>query len=114
MNVFQLSILRYETMDAGYEYEPIHRMSHQSVITYNKFNELEPLGFDKYSEPTFFREHSYRYDSFDPKCKTLKYTRLKECKDCPLANEGICQKIYKIKITTDLRVYTAPARGSKA
>src|SRR5690606_27386852 len=37
-----------------------------------------------------------------------------ECKDCPLANEGICQKVYKVKITQDLRKYTAPARGSKA
>jgi transposase len=37
-----------------------------------------------------------------------------ECKDCPLANDGLCQKVYKVKITTDLRKYTAPARGSKA
>ncbi|GER72641.1 hypothetical protein BpPP18_07080 [Weizmannia acidilactici] len=29
-------------------------------------------------------------------------------------DEGICQKVYKVKITTDLRKYTAPARGSKA
>ncbi|MCT1902554.1 transposase [Oceanobacillus sojae] len=64
--------------------------------------------------PTCLREHSYKYDSFDPKYETLKYTRPKECSDCPLANEGICQKVYKIKITTDLRRYTAPARGSKA
>src|SRR5690606_28168032 len=86
-----LSTLRYETMDAGYEYEPIytqvHRMGHQSVIAYNKRNEPEPTGFDKHFAPTCFREHSYRYDSFDPKYETLKYTRPKECKDCPLANE---------------------------
>lgn len=114
----QLSTLRYETLDAGYDYEPIyeqiHRMGHQSVIAYNKRNEPEPEGFDKHFAPTCFREHSYRYDSFDPKYETLKYTRPKECKDCPLANEGLCQKIYKVKITTDLRKYTAPARGSKA
>lgn len=113
-----LSTLRYETMDAGYDYEPIytqvHRMGHQSVIAYNKRNEPEPTGFDKHFAPTCFREHSYRYDSFDPKYETLKYTRPKECKDCPLANEGLCQKVYKVKITTDLRKYTAPARGSKA
>lgn len=30
-----------------------------------------------------------------------------------MANEGICQKVYKVKITQDLRRYTAPARGSK-
>lgn len=30
-----------------------------------------------------------------------------------MANEGICQKVYKVKITTDIRKYTSPARGSK-
>lgn len=114
----QLETLRYQTLDAGYDFEPIyeqvHRMGQQSVIAYNKRNEPEPEGFDRYFAPTCFREHSYRYDSFDPKYETLKYTRQKECKECPLANEGLCQKIYKVKITTDLRRYTAPARGSKA
>jgi len=107
--------VRYETLDAGYDYEPIYtqiyRMGHQSVIAYNKRNEPEPIGFDKHFAPTCFREHSYRYDA---KHETLKYTRPKECKDCPLANEGICQKVFKMKITKDLRRYTAPARGSKA
>ncbi len=113
-----LPSLRYQTMDAGYDYdaiyEQVHRMGNQSVIAYNKKNESEPIGFDKHFAPTCFREHSYRYDSFDAKYETLKYTRPKECSDCPLANEGICQKVYKVKITTDLRRYTAPARGSKA
>ncbi len=113
----QLS-LRYQTMDAGYDYEPIyeqvHRMGKQSVIAYNKRNEGEFLGYDKHFAPTCFREHSYRYDSFDSKYETLKYTRPKECSDCPLASEEICQKVYKVKITQDLRKYTAPARGSQA
>lgn len=110
--------LLYKAMDAGYDFEPIyeqiHRIGHRPVIAYNKRNEPEPIGFDKHFAPTCFREHSYRYDSFEPKYETLKYTRPKECKDCPLANEDICQKIYKVKITTDLRKYTVPARGSKA
>ncbi|MGO5011818.1 transposase, partial [Niallia sp. Sow4_A1] len=109
--------LRYQTMDAGYDFEAIYtqiyRMGHQSVIAYNKRNEPEPIGFDKHFAPTCVREHSYRYDSFDHKYETLKYIRPKECKDCPLANDGLCQKVYKVKITTDLRRYTAPARGSK-
>src|SRR5690606_24551767 len=96
-----LSTLHYSTIDAGYDYEPIytqiHQMGHQSVIAYNKRNEPEPIGFDKHFAPTCFREHSYRYDSFNPKYETLKYTRPKECKDCPLANEGLCQKVYKVK-----------------
>lgn len=94
-----LSSLRYQTMDAGYDYdaiyEQIHRMGQQSVIAYNKKNEREPIGFDKHFAPTCFREHSYRFDSFDAKYETLKYTRPTECNDCPLANEGICQKVYK-------------------
>jgi transposase len=113
-----LSSLRYGTSDAGYDYEAIYaqqyRMGLQSIIAYNKRNEPEPLGFDKHFAPTCFREHSYRYDSYDAKYETLKYTQPKECRDCPLANEGICQKVYKVKITSDLRKYTAPARGSKA
>lgn len=87
-------------------------MGHQSVIAYNKRNEPEPVGFDKHFAPTCFREHSYRYDSYDAKYETLIYTSPKECKECPY--EGICQKVFKMKITEDLRRYTAPARGSKA
>lgn len=30
-----------------------------------------------------------------------------------MALEGICQKVYKVKSTTDLGRYTAPARGLK-
>ncbi len=104
-------------MDAGYDYEPIytqiHRMGHQAIIAYNKRNEPEPIVFDKYFAPTCFRKHSYRYDSYDKRYKTLKYSRPRDCKNCPLANDSIFQKVYKVKITTDLRKYTAPARGSK-
>jgi transposase len=110
--------IQYGIMDAGYDFEPIyeqiHRIGLQSVIAYNKRNEPEPEGFNKHFAPTCVREHSYRYDSFDPKYETLKYTRPKECMNCPLAHDGLCQKIYKVKITTDLRKYTAPARGSLA
>lgn len=108
----------YGTMDAGYDYpaiyQQIHRMGAQSVIAYNKKNEPEPEGFDQHFAPTCVREHSYRYDSFDSKYQTIKYTRPKECKDCPLAQDSLCQKVYKVRITTDLRRYTAPARGSQA
>lgn len=110
--------LIYHTMDAGYDYEAIyeqvHRMGHRSIIAYNKRNEAELIGFDEHFAPTCFREYSYRYDSYDAKYETLKYTHPKECRDCPLLNDGICQKVYKVKITTDLRKYAAPARGSKS
>src|SRR5699024_724242 len=100
------------------DYEPIYkqvyRMNQQSIIAYNRRNESELIGFDKHFAPTCFREHSYRYDSYDTKYETLKYTQPKECSDCPLVQEGICQKESKMKITKDLRKYTAPARDSKA
>ncbi len=71
------------------------------------------VGFDQNFAPTCVREYSYRYDSYDAKYKTLKFTRPKECKDCPLAHDSLCQKVYKVRIETDLRRYSAPARGSQ-
>jgi len=62
--------------------------------------------------PTCVREHSYRYDSYDPRNETLKYVLPKECGSCPLAIDSLCQKVFKMKVTQDLRKYAAPARGS--
>ena len=113
-----LPAVRYRTVDTGYNYESIYQQvcqtDLQSVIVYNERNDSEPLGFDKHFAPTCVREHAYRYDSYDAKYETLKYTHPKECSDCPLAQEGLCQKVFKMKITKDLRRYTAPARGSVA
>lgn len=110
--------ISHAILDSGYDYtaiyKQIYRMEAQSIIAYNKKNESVPVGFDKHFAPTCVREHSYRYDSFDSKYQTIKYTRPKECKDCPLAQDSLCQKVYKVRITTDLRRYTAPARGSLA
>jgi transposase len=107
---------KYATMDAGYDYEPIYKQVRESgahgIIAYNRRRESEIIGFDEHFAPTCVREHSYRYDSYDAKVETLKYVRPKECESCPLAHDSLCQKVYKIKITTDLRKYTAPARGS--
>ena len=103
--------------DAGYDYEPIYQQlmdqNLQAVIPYNRRNEGEMVGYDKHFAPTCVLEHSYRYDSFDPKYKTLKYTRPKECATCPLQHDSLCQKTYKIRQSTDIRKYTNPARGSK-
>src|SRR5699024_8293368 len=114
----KLSNIRYQTMADVYNYEQIYikvyRMGQQYEIAYNKRNVPDPIGFDKNFSPTCFREHSYRYDSYDSKYETLKYTIPKECIDCPLDTKDICQKVFKMKITKDLRKYTAPARGSKA
>ncbi len=105
-------------MDAGYAYEAIYkqlyRMKAKVIIAYNKRKEREILGFDAYFAPTCVREHSYRYDSFDEKYQTLKYTQPNECKTCRLAHDSLCQKVYKIKMETDLRKYSAPGQGSGA
>ncbi|MGW8959975.1 transposase [Paenibacillus sp. NPDC055715] len=57
--------------------------------------------------------HTYRYDSFDAKYETLKYTQPIQCKDCPLSGSG-CQKVFKIRIQTDLRKHTYSARCSES
>ncbi|MHA6261264.1 transposase [Sporosarcina sp. CAU 1771] len=103
--------------DAGYDYEPIYRQlsnqNLQAVIPYNRRNEGEFIGYDKHFAPTCVLEHSYRYDSFDLKFRSLKYTHPKECGTCPLQHDSLCQKTYKIRQSTDMRKYTFPARGSK-
>lgn len=109
---------KHAVMDAGYDHEPIYQQVRKAkahaVIAYNRRREPELEGFDENFAPTCVREHSYRYDSYDPKYETLKYVRPKECEGCPLARDSLCQRVFKMKITTDLRKYTAPARGSKA
>jgi len=104
-------------LDAGYDFEPIYRQLHayqmRAVIPYNIRNEGEYLGFDEHFRPTCVREHSYCYDSFDEKYQTLKFTRPKECASCPLRDDSLCQKVFKIKCDMDLRKFTYPARGSE-
>src|SRR5690625_1011514 len=98
-------------MSFGLALKDIEPAANPVNIFYNR--RKEPIGFDKHFAPACFREHSYRYDSYDSKCETLKYTYLKECSICSLAQEGICQKVFKMKNTKDLRKYTASARSSK-
>lgn len=103
--------------DAGYDYEAIYRQiltqEMKAVIPYVKRREGEMVGFDEHFRPTCVREHSYCYDSFDEKYQTLKFTRPKECTTCPLREDSLCQKVFKVKCETDIRKYTYPARGSE-
>jgi len=107
---------RYATMDAGYDHEPIYEQVREAkahaIIAYNRRREPEYIGFDEHFAPTCVREQSYRYDSYDSKYEMLKYVRPKACEECPLKNDSLCQKVYKIKRTSNLRKYTAPARGT--
>lgn len=103
--------------DAGYDYEAIYRQilnqDMRAVIPYVMRRESEMVGFDGHFRPTCVREHSYCYDSFDEKYQTLKFTRPKECTTCPLREDSLCQKVFKIKCEADIRKYTYPARGSE-
>jgi transposase len=105
----------YVLADAGYDLVPIYRQSQligaSALIDYNRRNEQPIEGQDKYFRPVCREGHSYRYDSFDPKYRTLKYTKPKECDTCPF-NDGSCQKVHKVKVESDVRKYTVPARGS--
>lgn len=66
--------LKYATMDAGYDYESIYKQVREAkahaIIAYNRRREPELVGFDEHFAPTCVREHSYRYDSYDPKYET--------------------------------------------
>ncbi len=50
--------------------------------------------------------------NYHPRSNWINFYITQRCRDCPLANEVICQKVFKMKNTTDLRRYTAPARRS--
>ncbi|MBT2583167.1 transposase [Planococcus sp. ISL-109] len=110
------SLFRAGLMDKGYDYTPIYqqlqKMNLSAVIGYNPRREGEVIGFDEHFALTCVREHSFRYDSYDAKYETLKYSRPKECATCPLKDDSLCQKVYKIKRSVDLRKYTSPDRGS--
>jgi len=101
----------------GYDYEPIYRQLHEyqmrAVIPYNIRNESGYLEFDEHFRPTCVREHSYCYDSFDEKYRTLKFTRPKECATCPLRDDSLYQKVFKIKCDNDLRKFTYLTRSSE-
>jgi transposase len=101
--------------DAGYDFKAVYKqilmIGARPLIDYNRKNEAEIEGKDKYFRPVCKEGHSYVYDSFDEKYESLKYTRPKECETCPFKEEG-CQKVFKIKVESDIRKYTVPARGS--
>lgn len=93
-------------------YEQVYRNGSLVVIAYNKRNEPEIIRFDSHFAPLVLLtiKHLYRYDNYG----TINYTRPKECADCPLAHDSLCQKGYKVKVTNHLRRYNASARGSTA
>ncbi|MGG1550243.1 transposase [Paenibacillus ferrarius] len=101
--------------DKGYDSEPVYlqirRLGSLPLIPLIHRSPL-PEGADRYFRPLCGQGHPYRYDSYDAKQKTVKYTRPKECKTCSLAGDE-CQRVHKFRIDEDVRRYCAPGRGSK-
>lgn len=105
-------------MDKGYDataiYEQAHSLTFEPIIEM-KQGPKNDGEIDQYYRPTCLLEHSYQYDSFDKRYGALKFMRPEtHCRDCPLRNEGLCQKVIKIKQSEDLRKYSQPSRGTKA
>ncbi|WP_052416668.1 transposase [Paenibacillus sp. FSL R5-0912] len=102
--------------DKGYDCASIYQLIH-SLGAYPAIPMIHrkdpPEGMNVDYTPVCSQGHAYRYDSFDAKYETLKYTQPSECKGCPLLGSG-CQKVFKIRIQTDLRKHTYPARGSES
>ncbi|WP_059041934.1 transposase [Paenibacillus rubinfantis] len=113
---FPMLKVKHVLGDKGYDskavYQLIHSLGAYPVIDIIHHTE-PPEGMNRDYSPVCKEGHAYRYDSFDTKYETLRYTRPNECKDCPFA-ESSCQKVFKIRIETDLRKHTYPARGSES
>lgn len=109
--------IKYVLADAGYDFEAVYKqirmIGARPLIDYNKRNESPIEGKDEHFRPVCKEGHSYVYDSFDEKYETLKFTRPKECEQCPFKEDG-CQKVCKVKVESDIRKYTVPARGSQS
>jgi transposase len=109
--------IEHVLLDAGYDFEAVYKqvraIGAKRLIDYNKRNEKPIEGKDEHFRPLCKEGHAYNYDSYDEKSETLKYTRPKACETCPFKEEG-CQKVFKIKVETDIRKYTVPARGSQS
>ncbi|MOA13606.1 Transposase DDE domain protein [compost metagenome] len=108
--------VKYVLADKGYNSEPVYKQIRElgafGLIPLIQRSKKLPDKVDKYFRPLCSQGHSYRYDSYDAKRDTLKFTRPKECATCPMRDQG-CQKVHKIRIEKDIRKYTAPGRGSE-
>lgn len=103
-------------MDKAYDgkavYEEAHFHGFEPIIDLKKQAKHGCERDDDYHS-TCLLEYSYHYDSFDKRYGTLKFIRPKnQCYTCLLQHEDICQKVIKIKQSTNVRGYQHPARGT--
>jgi transposase len=107
--------VKHVLADKGYDSTPIYELT-RSLGAYPVIDLIHktdpPEGMNRDFSPVCKEGHAYRYDSFDAKYQTLRYTRPSACKDCPFAEDG-CQKVFKIRLKADVRKHTYPARGSE-
>ncbi len=103
-------------LDKGYDaqaiYEEMHEVHIEPIIDMKQLAENDGE-IDENCAPTCLLEYGYSYDSYDKRYNALKYIRPEaHCRECPLRNEGLCQKVIKIKQETSSRMYNRPARGT--
>ncbi|MEK5034031.1 transposase [Paenibacillus sp. FSL R7-0302] len=111
---FPMLKVKYILGDKGYNCAATYQLTHSlgacpgiSLIHHKD----PPAGMNVDCTPLCTQGHPYRYDSLDTKYETL--TRPSKCKGCELSGSDL-QKMFKIRIQTDLRLYTYSARGSES
>lgn len=106
------------TMDKGYDAKSIYAEAH--TLNLEPIIDMKKAGkhggeIDDFGAPTCLFEYSYKYDSFDNRYGALKFVLLKsQCANCALRQEGMCQKVIKIKQEKDYRKFAHPARNTLA
>ncbi|MGX7013371.1 transposase, partial [Vagococcus silagei] len=118
-NISDLGVINVHALfDKGYDAQAIYQEAHSlklEPIIPLKTNSRSGGEWTDDSAPTCLREHGYSYDSFDKRYCALKFIQpLQKCRECPLFHEKICQKVIKIKQSSDIRKFNHPARGTKA
>jgi transposase len=106
------------SLDKGYDalaiYEEAHNLGFEPIIPLKRVAKSDGE-HDEHYAPTCLIEESYHYDSFDDRYGALKFKRPeKRCHECPLNNEGMCQKIIKIKQANNPRMYNNPGRNTNS
>ncbi len=113
---FPMLKVKHVLGDKGYDSKPVYELV-RSIKAYPIIDIIHHTtpseGMNLDYGPVCKEGHTYRYDSFDRKYETLRYTCPSSCKECPFADSD-CQKVFKVRIETDVRKHTYPARGSES